>query len=224
MIRGVDVAQHQGDIDWDRVRRAGIRFAGVKATEGQDFVDPKFNAARVSAMREADVALMPYHYLRWRSDRRGRDEAADFLRAVQAAGWRVGRDLPLAVDLERINNEEELRRMGPQRALAYATDFCRFVRKATGRGCVSYLSPGFAPLIGSKHPTHGSASWIANWDAPDGKPNIPAGFSRQRAYFHQTAGGEVEKTRVDGIPTVVDLDVFMGSEERFKRLIAGSRP
>jgi glycosyl hydrolase family 25 len=39
VLRGVDVAEFQGDINWDRVRRAGIRFAGVKATEGEDFVD-----------------------------------------------------------------------------------------------------------------------------------------------------------------------------------------
>jgi len=224
MIRGVDVAEHQGDIDWKRVHRAGIRFACVKATEGEDFVDSRFSAARVDAMRDAGVALMPYHYLRWRTDRRGRKEAAHFLRTVKAAGWKLGRDMPLAVDLERINNEEMLREMGPRNALDYASDFCRFIKDKTGRECLSYLSPGFAPMIGNAHPKFGGASWIANWSAPDGKPDIPAGFSKRRAYIHQTAGGEVDKTRVPGIPTVVDLDVFLGNEERLKRLIAGSRP
>jgi lysozyme len=223
MLRGVDVSQHQGDIDWERVRRAGIRFAGVKATEGEDFVDPLFGEGRVRAMRDAGVALMPYHYLRWRTDRQGRVEAEHFIRTVKTAGWKLGRDLPLALDLESINNEEMLRRMGPSGALTYATDFCRFIKKRTGRGCLSYLSPGFAPRIGNKHPIHGAASWIAHWDAPDGKPDIPAGFSRGWAYFHQTAGGERDKTRVDGIPNVVDLDVFIGDDDRFERLITGSR-
>lgn len=221
MLRGVDVSDSQGDIDWKRVRRAGIRFAGVKATEGEDFVDPRFGEGRVSAMHDAGVALMPYHYLRFRTDRHGRVEAAHFLRTVKAAGWRLGRDIPLAVDLERINNEEMLRSMGPRGALHYASDFCRFIKEETGRGCLSYLSPGFAPMIGNGHPIHGGSSWIADWDAPDGEPHIPAGFSGRSAYFHQTAGGEVARTRVDGIPNVVDLDVFLGSEDRFKRLIAG---
>lgn len=224
MLRGVDVSDGQGDIDWSRVRQAGIRFAGVKATEGEDFVDPRFGEGRVRAMRDAGVALMPYHYLRFRTDRQGRVEAVHCLRTIKAAGWKLGKDIPLALDLERINNETMLRRMGPSAALNYATDFCRFIKEKTGRGCLSYLSPGFAPMIGNSHPTHGAASWVADWDAPDGKPHVPAGYSRSSMYFHQTAGGEVDKTRVPGIPNVVDLDVFLGEEERLQRLIAGGGP
>jgi lysozyme len=220
VLRGVDVAEFQGDINWARVRRAGVRFAGVKATEGEDFVDPRFGEGRVRAMREAGVALMPYHYLRFRTDRKGRVEAKHFLRTVKQAGWRLGRDLPLAVDLETINNEEMLQKMGPRDTLDYASDFCRHIKEQTGRGCLSYLSPGFAPNIGNAHPTHGAASWIADWDAPDGHPHIPPGYSRRLAYIHQTAGGEHDHTHVDGIPTEVDLDVFLGDESRLKRLIA----
>src|SRR5215218_3274256 len=205
VLRGVDVSESQGDIDWKRVRRAGVRFAGVKATEGEDFTDPRFGEGRVDAMRDAGVAPMPYHYLRFRTDRKGRVEAAHFLRSVKNAGWKLGRDLPLAVDLELKDNEEMLARMGPHGALAYATDFCRFISEKTGRGCISYISPGFAPRIGNAHPTHGAASWIADWDAPDGHPRIPAGYSRGFAYFHQTAGGEHDHTHVDGIPNEVDL-------------------
>lgn len=223
MLRGVDVNEFQGDIDWKRVHRAGIRFAGVKATEGQDFVDSRFGAARVKSMRAAGVAVMPYHYLRFRTDRQGRVEAEFFLRTVQRAGWKVGRDIPLAVDLETIDNEKMLARLGPQGARAYASDFCAFIKQRTGRGCICYLSPGFAPKLGGARPTHGAATWVANWDAPDGHPKVPAGFSRRSVYFHQTAGGEVERTRVDGIPKVVDLDVFVGDEARLKRLITGRR-
>jgi GH25 family lysozyme M1 (1,4-beta-N-acetylmuramidase) len=224
MLRGVDVSEHQGDIDWEAVRRAGIRFAGVKATEGEDFVDPRFGEGRVRAMRAAGIALMPYHYLRFRTDRRGKVEAEHCLRTIRKAGWRLGRDIPLAVDLEVINNEPMLRRMGPGGARAYATDFCRFIKEKTGRGCLSYLSPGFASRIGNAHPINGAASWVADWDAPDGKPHVPAGYSRGSIYFHQTAGGERDKTRVRGIPSVVDLDVFLGDEDRLQRLVAGKRP
>ena len=224
MLRGVDVAEFQGDIDWKRVRQAGIRFAGVKATEGEDFVDPRFGEGRVRAMREADVAFMPYHYLRFRDDRNGRVEAEHCLRTIKAAGWKLGRDMPLALDLEVINNEAMLKRMGPGGALGYANDFCRTIKDKTGRGCLSYLSPGFMPRIGNAHPVNAAASWVADWDAPDGKPHVPAGFSRSWMYIHQTSGGEVDKNRVPGIPAVVDLDVFIGDEARLRRLITGSRP
>ena len=41
-IQGIDVSYWQGDIDWDAVRSAGVRFAFIKATEGGDHLDPKF--------------------------------------------------------------------------------------------------------------------------------------------------------------------------------------
>jgi hypothetical protein len=39
---GVDVSAHQGSIDWGRVSHDGITFAYMKATEGGDFVDERF--------------------------------------------------------------------------------------------------------------------------------------------------------------------------------------
>jgi lysozyme len=40
---GVDVSSHQGTIDWDRVAADDIEFAYVKATEGGDLVDARFD-------------------------------------------------------------------------------------------------------------------------------------------------------------------------------------
>ena len=41
-VQGIDVSNWQGDIDWDKVRAAGTQFAFIKATEGGDYLDPKF--------------------------------------------------------------------------------------------------------------------------------------------------------------------------------------
>ncbi len=41
-IQGIDVSYWQGDIDWKKVRDAGIKFAFIKATEGGDHLGPKF--------------------------------------------------------------------------------------------------------------------------------------------------------------------------------------
>jgi lysozyme len=38
-LRGVDVSQHQGSVQWERVHGDGFRFAIVKSSEGQDFID-----------------------------------------------------------------------------------------------------------------------------------------------------------------------------------------
>jgi lysozyme len=41
-VRGIDVSHYQGDIHWDAVAAANIRFAYIKATEGADYIDPSF--------------------------------------------------------------------------------------------------------------------------------------------------------------------------------------
>jgi lysozyme len=63
-IQGVDVSYWQGDIHWNQVRDAGISFAYIKATEGGDYVDPKFLDNWHSAKR-AGVARGAYHFIYW---------------------------------------------------------------------------------------------------------------------------------------------------------------
>lgn len=63
-VQGIDVSYFQGDIDWRKVAKAGIRFAYIKATEGGDRVDPKFKRN----WREAKRAGLPrgaYHFMYW---------------------------------------------------------------------------------------------------------------------------------------------------------------
>lgn len=60
-VHGIDVSRYQGDIDWPRVRRAGVSFAYLKATEGGDVVDDRF-AQNWAAARAAGMPRGAYHY------------------------------------------------------------------------------------------------------------------------------------------------------------------
>ncbi len=42
-LRGIDVSHYQGDVDWAKVKTAGMHFGIAKSTEGLSYVDPKFN-------------------------------------------------------------------------------------------------------------------------------------------------------------------------------------
>ncbi|EKR19417.1 glycosyl hydrolase family 25 domain protein [Leptospira interrogans serovar Pyrogenes str. 2006006960] len=42
-IRGIDVSNHQGKIDWTLVPKSEISFVYIKATEGRDFKDKSFH-------------------------------------------------------------------------------------------------------------------------------------------------------------------------------------
>ncbi|HEX8076021.1 MAG TPA: GH25 family lysozyme, partial [Thermoleophilaceae bacterium] len=101
VLHGPDVSMHQGDIDWKKVKASGCEFAFVKATEGQDFVDPTFGPGRWKAMRQAGLVRGAYHFARpspGSNDPAG--EAGDFHAAVRHAGGLHDGDLPLVLDLE----------------------------------------------------------------------------------------------------------------------------
>lgn len=63
-IQGIDVSYYQGDIDWNKVQDAGVRFAFIKATEGGDYVDSKF-LDNWYAAKKAGVARGAYHFIYW---------------------------------------------------------------------------------------------------------------------------------------------------------------
>jgi lysozyme len=63
-VQGIDVSYWQGDIDWDKVRRAGVAFAYIKATEGGDVVDPKF-LQNWNGAKNAGVVRGAYQFIYW---------------------------------------------------------------------------------------------------------------------------------------------------------------
>jgi lysozyme len=63
-VQGIDVSNWQGDIDWNKVRAAGTQFAFIKATEGGDYLDPKF-AQNWQAAKRAGIPRGAYHMVFW---------------------------------------------------------------------------------------------------------------------------------------------------------------
>ena len=98
-VRGIDVSHHQGVIDWAAVARADIRFAYIKATEGQDLVDDRFMENWHSATR-AGIARGAYHFFTFCTP--GAAQAANFIKLVPA----TRPALPPAVDVEFAGNCE----------------------------------------------------------------------------------------------------------------------
>jgi lysozyme len=60
-ISGMDVSAYQGNIDWQRVKRAGVEFVFIKATEGATYIDKVFARNR-SGAREVAIPCGAYHY------------------------------------------------------------------------------------------------------------------------------------------------------------------
>lgn len=78
-VRGVDVSHHQGEIDWPALAAQGIRFAYLKATEGGDFKDRRFEENWREA-RKTGLAVGAYHF--FLAGKSGAVQAANFIQSV----------------------------------------------------------------------------------------------------------------------------------------------
>jgi lysozyme len=90
---GIDVSNHQGNIDWKRVAASHVSFAYIKATEGSDFLDKQFSTNWANA-RAAGINRGAYHFFTLCSS--GAAQAKNFLSVIPADP----EALPPAVDLE----------------------------------------------------------------------------------------------------------------------------
>ncbi len=98
-VRGIDVSAHNGEIDFSVLKRQGVAFAYVKATEGTDFRDRNFVKNAVG-LKRAGIAAGGYHFFRFDTD--GEMQAFNFIRALKGREF----ELPPAVDVEEWANAE----------------------------------------------------------------------------------------------------------------------
>ncbi|WOC16984.1 GH25 family lysozyme [Pseudochrobactrum sp. MP213Fo] len=60
-VHGTDVSKYQDKVDWQTVRNSGISFVFIKATEGGDRFDDRFNEHWAGA-RAAGIPRSAYHF------------------------------------------------------------------------------------------------------------------------------------------------------------------
>lgn len=92
-IKGVDVSEYQGDIDWKILSNQDIQFAFIKATEGSSYVDPNFLDNFTNALN-TNLRVGAYHFFSFESS--GKTQAENFIDTVPI----VENSLPNVVDVE----------------------------------------------------------------------------------------------------------------------------
>jgi lysozyme len=127
---GIDVSHHQGTIDWDAAASDNIKFAYIKATEGQGWVDDQF-AANWSAAEQVGLERGVYHFFTLCAP--GAAQAENFLEVAPPAP----NTLSPAVDLEFSGNCSD--RPAAADVHAELTEFIELVEDAWGRDIVLYV-------------------------------------------------------------------------------------
>lgn len=188
---GVDVSHHQGVIDWARVAASGVRFAYVKASEGKDLRDARFDDNWAGASR-AGLRVGAYHYFTLCSP--GAAQAALFLSVVPDAPGA----LPPVLDLEYEGNCS--RRPTPQELERELVAFDEAIERRYRRPPILYATDAFRRDYLADVPWGEPDLWVR--DVSRVLPLEPDG---PWTLWQYDARGEV-----DGIDGPVDLSVLNG--------------
>lgn len=190
VVEGMDVSEHQREIDWSAVSASGRRFVLVRVTHG--LTPDRMFARNWEGARAAGLLRGAYHYF---SPSRDPIEQAEL--TAKTLGPLEARDLPPMVDVEQSE------RRPPEAVSAGLQAYIDRLRTLTGRDPWIYTGRTFwnvrvASRAFARHPLV-----IAQYDTPC--PSLPTGWSDWTLWQYASTG------HVAGITTDVDLDRFNGS-------------
>ncbi len=199
-IHGIDVSKYQGNIDWNAVHDSGVRFAWIKATEGGDYADEKFQANWEGA-RSVGIPRGAYHFAYW--CRSGEEQAAWFLRNVP----NDPDALPPVLDVEW-NAQSKTCPQHPPREVAIATmkTILNAMERAYGKRPVIYTSVDFHRDVMA-----GEFSDYPIWvRSVKYYPSVKYG-DRKWHFWQHTAEGKIA-----GISGYVDRNCFNGTAREWQ--------
>lgn len=182
-MKGVDVNNGRGVIDWRRVRAAGYEFAWIKATEGRTWDDSRFTF-NMRAAKAAGLRVGAYHFAR-PDNNTAQAEVEHFARVYRP---QPGELLPV-LDFE----------VEPASA-TWALDFLRRLEAAIGARPVLYTYAAFLTQMGSFEALGRYPLWYAHYGLNDGNEH-PA---QPPSQFHFAAHQFSSRGRVPGIPGTTD--------------------
>lgn len=198
-IFGIDVSRHQGEIDWqqlkeDNLPEAPIRFAYIKATEGRDHKDPRYDS-NWQASKQNGFIRGAYHYFTEASS--GDAQAGMFTNVVVLEKG----DLPPMIDIEAIPANED----------TYKTELKKFILRLEehyGVKPILYSYPKFHRRYLDEAFFKAYDLWIAHYRVE--KPDI----ERDWIMWQYTDAG-----RIPGIEKNTDINALNGGIAELEGLL-----
>ena len=195
----VDVSYHNGAIDWEKAKAAGVVGAIIRCGYGRDFTkydDTKYKQNMDGALA-AGIKVGVYLYSYAKTIESAKSEAAHVLRLVNPYKSRIS--LPIYYDLEEAGTESGAK----ERAIAFGD-----IIEANGYTCGVYANTWWWDnyLKGLDRFT----KWIAKWGG-----DKPTQYSNMDLWQYDAYG------KVDGIGDGVDMDKPYG---KIEEILSGVDP
>lgn len=206
--KGHDVSSHQKNVNWQKAKSKGSRFAYVKATESTTYRNPYFDQ-QYDGARGAGIIRGAYHFA-LPNKSSGRTQASYFVRnggAWRADGW----TLPPALDIEyNPYSSKKCYGLSKAKMISWIRSFSDEVRRRTGRRPVIYTNyrwwkhcTGNSTAFAGNH-----ALWLAHYDESAGA--LPSGWPYWTFWQYDNSGG---------LPG--DQNLFNGSQAQLRRFARG---
>ena len=198
MFKGIDLSNHNGVIDWEKVKAAGIDFAIIRVGYGSD-IESQDDVQAVRNMQECERLGIPYGvylYSYALKVENAVSEAKHALRMIEgfnpvlgiwfdmedADGYKAGKGL-------NVYNEREL-------ITEMCKTFCNLIAKA-GYKTGIYANKNYFDNVIIAEQVADYDKWLAHWGIDE--PSMPCLF------WQYTSDGSV-----DGINGRVDMDYYYG--------------
>ena len=142
-VLGVDVSSHQGDIDWEQVRDAGMEFAiiriGYRGYTSGGIYEDEYARANLEAARAAGLKVGVYFYSQALDEGEARREAEHCIEFLDGQSL----DLPVVFDWEYAGEDARSANITSDALMACTRAFCEAVEEA-GYEAMIYFNPTLA--------------------------------------------------------------------------------
>ncbi|NLJ30994.1 MAG: hypothetical protein GX424_05255 [Clostridiales bacterium] len=202
---GIDVSSHQGYIDWNKVKAAGIEFAILRAgyrgyVTGSYNKDPYFERNYAGA-KAAGISVGVYFF----------SQAISVDEAVAEAQFTLdilgGRSLsePIAFDTEYVNDDNvrtNLANLTSQQRTDFAVAFCEKI-KSSGYRPMVYASKNwfYNDLIVSRLAPY--TTWVAQYYSSSASATWGTNYQYPYQYWQYTSSGQIDGVYSSGL----DMDI-----------------
>ena len=199
-VRGVDVSNFQGEVDWNTLSAQNISFAYIKATEGSSYKDERFDYNWKNAS-DCDLRIGAYHFFSFESS--GETQAGNFIKTVKV----VDDMLPPVIDVEyygSFHTEEDIVVSDIVRELRNMVDI---LTEEYGMKPIIYVSEATYKTI-----VHGNFDDCELWyrSVYSGVPDDVDWSFWQYSNRHHLKG-------YNGSERYIDMNVFNGSADEFTK-------
>lgn len=168
---GVDISEHNGNVDFERMKASGVKYVMLRTSWGH-FAEDKMIRRNVQKCKEAGLPYGFYHYSYADNDQNAKEEATKFLALCNELG---GYTYPLNLDMEDADGWKARNGVGDTQNLSTIKIFKDIIEGA-GKYLTLYMSKSWFDRLRAKDKAliDSIDPWLAHWGID--KPSMDCGM------------------------------------------------